>query len=154
MGLVTGHVEVGHGQLSLPRFGLCRAVAELGCANTGRISDAAIGTARWSGMHEAPKAKRCHWTGCLVILAASVLYPLAPSLWWLGTLHGIYGSAYDLVGIGPAIVFVTRLAQVINALCPRMVIFKSGGSGRSRRCCEGRGTEVPGAPHGLALRSD
>lgn len=47
---------------------------------------------------------------------ASALYPLAPSLWWLAILHGIYGAAYDLIGVGPIIVFATRLARDHNLL--------------------------------------
>lgn len=55
--------------------------------------------------------RRCFRAGGLVILMASLLYPIAPSLWWLALLHGIYGSAYDLIGVGPVIVFATRLAS-------------------------------------------
>lgn len=44
---------------------------------------------------------------------SSALYPLAPSFWWLTILHGIYGSAYDLIGVGPIIVFAATLGLFV-----------------------------------------
>ncbi|CAJ1330840.1 unnamed protein product [Effrenium voratum] len=51
--------------------------------------------------------KTCLRAGSLLILAASLVYPWAPSLWLLAALHGLYGAAYDLSGLGPVIVFAT-----------------------------------------------
>ena len=47
---------------------------------------------------------------------SSVLYPFSPSLWCLAILHGIYGAAYDLIGVGPIIVFATHLGRLKEAL--------------------------------------
>ena len=42
---------------------------------------------------------RCLRAGSLVVLVCSALYPMAPSLWWLASLQGVYGVAYNLSGI-------------------------------------------------------
>ncbi|CAJ1330843.1 unnamed protein product [Effrenium voratum] len=58
----------------------------------------------------------CFKAGSVLILAAAVLYPLAPSLWLLAGLHGVYGAAYDLCGMGPVIVWATTWFQRSPAL--------------------------------------
>ncbi|CAE7938086.1 unnamed protein product, partial [Symbiodinium sp. KB8] len=59
---------------------------------------------------------RCLRAGALVVLVCSALYPMAPSLWWLASLQGVYGVAYNLSGIAPCIVFLTSWFEQQRAL--------------------------------------
>lgn len=66
--------------------------------------------------------RSCFRAGALIILISSALYPLAPSLWWLAILHGIYGAAYDLIGVGPIIVFATTWFEGETALAISILV--------------------------------
>eukprot|EP00439_Symbiodinium_sp_Y106_P060265 s1401_g8.t2 len=59
---------------------------------------------------------RCLRAGSLVVLVCSALYPMAPSLWWLASLQGVYGVAYNLSGIAACIVFLTSWFEQQRAL--------------------------------------
>lgn len=73
--------------------------------------------------------RSCFRAGALIILISSALYPLAPSLWWLAILHGIYGAAYDLIGVGPIIVFATTWFEGETALAISILVTAFSFSG-------------------------
>ncbi|CAK9051121.1 Monocarboxylate transporter 13 (MCT 13) (Solute carrier family 16 member 13) [Durusdinium trenchii] len=73
--------------------------------------------------------RTCLRAGAVVILISSVLYPLAPSLWCLACLHGLYGSAYDLIGVGPIIVFATTWFEIQPALAISILVTAFSFSG-------------------------
>ena len=70
----------------------------------------------WKSIHDIPQQRNFQrMTSCSCGLRiSSALYPLAPNLWCLGILHGSYGAAYDLIGVGPIIVFATHLGALIH----------------------------------------
>jgi len=74
----------------------------------------------------------CFRAGILILVIASAIYPFSPQLWCLGVLQGIYGIAYDLCGIGPAIVFVTSWFEQQRALA---IALMATGFSLAGVCC-------------------
>jgi len=73
--------------------------------------------------------RNCFRAGAVLILISSALYPLAPSLWCLAILHGSYGAAYNLIGVGPIIVFATTWFELQPALAISILVSAFSFSG-------------------------
>ncbi|CAE7210092.1 ybfB [Symbiodinium sp. CCMP2592] len=58
----------------------------------------------------------CLRTGAIALVVSSALYSVAPSLWCLACLHGVYGLCYDLSSIATGTVFLTSWFEQQRAL--------------------------------------
>ncbi|CAE7650658.1 ybfB [Symbiodinium sp. CCMP2456] len=58
----------------------------------------------------------CLRAGAIALVVSSALYSVAPSLWCLACLHGVYGLCYDLSGIATGTVFLTSWFEQQRAL--------------------------------------
>ena len=58
----------------------------------------------------------CLRTGAIALVVSSALYSVAPSLWCLACLHGVYGLCYDLNSIATGTIFLTSWFERQRAL--------------------------------------